>query len=153
MADKVGEEFEGIISSVTKFGIFVELSNTIEGLVHVSDLSDDYYHYDERNFAMIGERTGNVLRIGDEVKVQVASVNKDERSIDFVIVGMKGSKKRARMDRPKVIKNDNKRTRPTAKGKKKEEWSTNPPSDKKKRKRKAFYEGAPGLKKKRRKRK
>ncbi|YCA43410.1 ribonuclease R [Bacillus sp. JZ8] len=153
MADKVGEEFEGIISSVTKFGIFVELSNTIEGLVHVSDLSDDYYHYDERNFAMIGERTGNVLRIGDEVKVQVASVNKDERSIDFVIVGMKGSKKRARMDRPKVIKNDNKRTRPTTKGKKKEEWSTNPPSDKKKRKRKAFYEGAPGLKKKRRKRK
>ena len=67
MLDKIGEEYDGIISSVTNFGIFVELPNTIEGLVHVSYMTDDYYRYDERHLAMIGERTGNVYRIGDEI--------------------------------------------------------------------------------------
>ena len=84
--------------------MFVELENTIEGLVHVSDLTDDYYRYDERHYAMIGERTGNVFRIGDEIEVKVADVNKDERSVDFVIVGMKEGRKRLSKDRPKVIK-------------------------------------------------
>ncbi|MCG3056097.1 S1 RNA-binding domain-containing protein, partial [Escherichia coli] len=88
---------------VTNFGMFVELSNTIEGLVHVSDLTDDYYRYDERHYAMIGERTGKVFRIGDEIEIKVADVNKDERAIDFVIVGMKTSQKRLSKDRPKVI--------------------------------------------------
>ncbi|GGE81405.1 ribonuclease R [Priestia taiwanensis] len=103
MLDKIGEEFEGIISSVTNFGMFVELPNTIEGLVHVSYLTDDYYRYDERQYAMIGERTGNVFRIGDEIKIRVVNVNKDERAIDFEIVGMKGSPRRERRDRPVVI--------------------------------------------------
>jgi ribonuclease R len=89
MMDKIGEEYDGIISSVTSFGMFVELPNTIEGLVHVSYLTDDYYRYDEMHFAMIGERTGNVYRIGDEIRVRVLNVNKDERSIDFEVVGMK----------------------------------------------------------------
>ena len=91
MEDKIGEEYDGIISSVTNFGLFVELPNTIEGLVHVSYMTDDYYRYDERHFAMIGERTGNVFRIGDEITIRVINVNKDERSIDFEIVGMKGT--------------------------------------------------------------
>lgn len=106
MLDKVGEEYDGIISSVTNFGMFVELPNTIEGLVHVSYLTDDYYRYDERNYAMIGERTGNVYRIGDEITVRVVNVNKDERAVDFEIVGMKGTRRRQPSDAPKVIKGD-----------------------------------------------
>jgi ribonuclease R len=102
MEDKIGVEYDGIISSVTNFGMFVELPNTIEGLVHVSYLTDDYYRFDERHFAMIGERTGNVFRIGDEITVRVVKVNKDERSIDFEIVGMKGTR-RERSDTPRVF--------------------------------------------------
>ena len=94
MEDKVGEEFDGMISSVTNFGMFVELPNTIEGLVHVSYMTDDYYHYDERQYAMIGEKTGNVFRIGDEITVRVINVNKDEHDIDFEIVGMKNNQAR-----------------------------------------------------------
>ncbi|MEH7096233.1 ribonuclease R [Neobacillus vireti] len=93
MEDKIGVEYDGIISSVTNFGMFVELPNTIEGLVHVSYMTDDYYRFDERHYAMIGERTGNVFRIGDEITVRVVKVNKDERSIDFEIVGMKGTRR------------------------------------------------------------
>ncbi|MGE5701293.1 MAG: ribonuclease R [Clostridia bacterium] len=89
MLERIGEEFEGVISGVTSFGLFVELPNTIEGLVHVSFLTDDYYHYHERAYAMIGERTGKQYRIGDVVAVRVAAVNVDERTIDFEIVGMK----------------------------------------------------------------
>ena len=96
MEDKIGEEFDGIIGSVTNFGMFVELPNTIEGLVHVSYMTDDYYHYDERQFAMIGERTGNVFRIGDEITVRVIKVNKEEHDIDFEIVGMKSNQRRSR---------------------------------------------------------
>lgn len=89
MLDKVGEEFDGIISSVTSFGMFVELDNTVEGLIRLSDLTDDYYHYHEAQHALIGERTSKIYRLGDEVKVRVARVNKDERTIDFEMVDMK----------------------------------------------------------------
>ncbi|MBM7652056.1 ribonuclease R [Neobacillus cucumis] len=102
MEDKIGVEYDGIISSVTNFGMFVELPNTIEGLVHVSYMTDDYYRFDERHYAMIGERTGNVFRIGDEITVRVVKVNKDERSIDFEIVGMKGTR-RERSDTTRVF--------------------------------------------------
>ena len=91
MADKIGEEYVGTISSVTNFGLFVELANTVEGLIHVSYMIDDYYHFDERSYALIGERTGNVYRIGEEVKVKVISVNIEERSVDFELV--KGEQK------------------------------------------------------------
>lgn len=103
MLDKIGEEFDGIISSITNFGLFVELPNTVEGLVHVSYLTDDYYHYDESQYAMIGERTGNIFRIGDEITVRVVNVNKEERIVDFEIVGMKGSRRPERKEKPKVI--------------------------------------------------
>jgi ribonuclease R len=89
MLDKIGEQFEGIISSVTSFGMFVELLNTVEGLIRMSDLTDDYYHYHERQLALIGERTSKVYRIGDRVKVKVARVNVEERTIDFEMVDMK----------------------------------------------------------------
>lgn len=89
MQDKVGEEFTGVIGSVTNFGLFVELENTVEGLVHVSYLTDDYYHYDERSHALIGERTANMYKIGDEVKVKVSGVNLDERTVDFELESSK----------------------------------------------------------------
>jgi ribonuclease R len=108
MLERIGEEFEGVISGVTSFGIFVELPNTIEGLVHVSYLTDDYYHYHEKMYALVGERTGKQFRIGDVVQVRVSNVNVDERAIDFEIVGMKRSNNfRTRGERgdrkPKVI--------------------------------------------------
>ncbi|MGO0063499.1 ribonuclease R [Brevibacillus fluminis] len=89
MLEHLGEEFEGVISGVTSFGLFIELPNTIEGLVHVSFLTDDYYHYHEKAYALVGERTGKQYRIGDVVEVRVANVNVEERAIDFEIVGMK----------------------------------------------------------------
>jgi ribonuclease R len=135
MEDKIGEEFDGIISSVTNFGIFVELPNTIEGLVHVSYLTDDYYHYDERQYAMIGERTGNVFRIGDEITVRVISVDKEERSIDFEIVGMKERRKRDRESQPRVV-----HAQPNKKGKTKDRSAD---ETKKSKKKKKFYENIP----------
>ncbi|WP_175615598.1 ribonuclease R [Piscibacillus halophilus] len=103
MSHKIGEEFDGIISSITNFGMFVELPNTIEGLVHVSYLTDDYYHFDDKHHVMIGERTGNIFRIGDEVRVRVVDTNIEERVIDFEIVGME-QKKKKKDDDEKVIK-------------------------------------------------
>lgn len=88
MKDKVGEEFDAMISSVTSFGMFIELENTVEGLIRLSALSDDYYHFDEAHMALIGERTSKVFRIGDEVKIRVAKVNMDDHTIDFELVGM-----------------------------------------------------------------
>lgn len=86
MVDKVGEEYAGRISSVTSFGVFVELENTIEGMIHVSYLTDDYYHYDDHSYSLIGERTGQIFRIGDQVRIRVSKVNLDERKIDFELL-------------------------------------------------------------------
>ncbi|MGM0602963.1 MAG: ribonuclease R [Bacillota bacterium] len=86
MEDKIGEEFEGIISGITGFGIFVELDNTVEGLVHVRELTDDYYHFESDHYRLIGERTKKIYRIGDEVKIKVAKVNREERELDFELV-------------------------------------------------------------------
>ena len=103
MLDKIGEEFDGIVSSVTNFGLFVELENTIEGLVHVSNMTDDYYRFDDRQMMMIGEHTGKQFRIGDEVTVRVVAVKPEESAIDFELVGMKQSFHRPRRESPKVI--------------------------------------------------
>ena len=85
MEDRIGEEFEGIISSVTAFGIFVELPNTIEGLVHITDLDDDYYVFHEEQLALIGERTKKIYRLGNKVKVECVNVDIDNREIFFKI--------------------------------------------------------------------
>lgn len=85
MLDKVGEEFDGIISSVTNFGMFVELPNTIEGLVHISDLHGDYYVYDDRHLSLIGERTKKVYKLGDEVRVLCSKVDVENHEIYFEI--------------------------------------------------------------------
>ncbi|MEF2969126.1 ribonuclease R [Paenibacillus sp. M1] len=89
MLDKVGEEFPGMISSVTSFGMFIELENTVEGLIRLSAMTDDYYHFHEQHMALIGERTSKIYRIGDEVKIRVARVNMDDHTIDFEMVDMK----------------------------------------------------------------
>jgi len=94
MTQFIGEEYEGIISSVTKWGIYVELPNTIEGLVHVNELTDDFYDYDEDNLALIGRRNKVMFKIGDTVKVVVAAANKEERTIDFQLVGMTRPRRR-----------------------------------------------------------
>ncbi|RSK28530.1 ribonuclease R [Bacillus sp. HMF5848] len=151
MEDKVGEEYEGIISSVTNFGMFVELPNTIEGLVHVSYLTDDYYRYDERNLAMIGERTGNVFRIGDEITVRVVNVNKDERSIDFEVVGMKGSRRPLAKETPRIIQGGKgRKSKDAPKGKEREDKSGKGRKPDKKKKKK-FYDNAPKAKRKKKK--
>ena len=85
MAQFVGEEFTGVISGVTAFGIFVELDNGVEGLVHVSTMTNDYYEYVEEQYAMIGERTRTQYRLGDEVEVILARANVEERNLDFVL--------------------------------------------------------------------
>ncbi|MEK4533128.1 ribonuclease R [Solibacillus sp. FSL K6-1554] len=103
MFDKIGEEFEGIVSSITNFGIFVELENTVEGLVHISNMTDDYYRFEDRHMMMIGERTGRQFRIGDEVKIRVANVVIEESSVDFEIVDMVSSPRPARRQTSKVI--------------------------------------------------
>ena len=86
MADKVGQVFEGIIANVTAFGMFVELDNTIEGLVRLSTMEDDYYIYDERTLTLLGERTKRRFRIGDKVKVQLVKSTPESRQIDFMLL-------------------------------------------------------------------
>ena len=129
--------------------MFVELANTIEGLVHVSYLTDDYYHYDERHYAMIGERTGNVFRIGEEITVRVINVNKEERDIDFEIVGMKNNRRtneensqNRRIVKLKKGHRSSHKTGSNQRPKRSAEdgWSTSKPTRKKKKK---TYENSP----------
>lgn len=86
MSERIGEVYDGIISSVTAFGLFVELPNTIEGLVHISTLSDDYYVYDERHLSLVGERTKKIHKLGDEVTIKVDKVDLDTHEIYFKLL-------------------------------------------------------------------
>jgi ribonuclease R len=86
MSDKIGNEYEGIISSVTNFGMFVQLDNTIEGLIRMEDMKDDYYLYDSEHMRLVGERTKQEYKIGMQVKVKVTDVKINYREIDFVLV-------------------------------------------------------------------
>ena len=86
MSKYIGEEFDGIISSLTHFGIFVQLDNTIEGLVHFSNMLDDYYNFDEDKYYIIGERNKKIYNLGDEVKIRVTDANIAKRTIDFELL-------------------------------------------------------------------
>lgn len=86
MLDKIGEEFDGIVSSVTSFGMFIELPNTVEGLVRLANIKDDYYIYDEMTYTIRGERTNKSFRIGDAVRIKVDDVKVDFREIDFELI-------------------------------------------------------------------
>ena len=84
----IGDEFAGVVASVTRFGMFVELSDIyMEGLVHISALPSDYYHFDQASQRLVGEHTRKTYQLGDAVRVQVARVDLDDRKIDLEIVG------------------------------------------------------------------
>ncbi|MCI2283002.1 ribonuclease R [Colwellia sp. MSW7] len=92
MQDHVGDSFTGVISTVTNFGLFVRLHDLhIEGLVHITSLGRDYYHYDDVRMCLTGENTGVKYRVGDVVTVEVAAVNLDEKKIDLAIEGVEGN--------------------------------------------------------------
>ena len=86
MEGHIGEEFEGMISSVTSFGMFVELDNMIEGLLIISDMKDDYYTYDESTFSIKGKKNKHGYRLGDRVRVVLTNANNEAKTIDFAIV-------------------------------------------------------------------
>jgi ribonuclease R len=87
MADKLGESFSGYVTGVQSFGLFVELDEIyVQGLVHVSTMSDDYYLFNERAHALRGENTRKTYRLGDAVRVQVARVDLEQRKVDFALV-------------------------------------------------------------------
>lgn len=85
MSERIGEVFEGVISSVTNWGLYVELENTCEGLVHISKIEGDYYFYDENTYELIGESTGRKFCLGDKVEIVVSEVDLNARVIDFVL--------------------------------------------------------------------
>lgn len=126
MAGKVGEEFEGVITSVTNFGLFVQLPNSVEGLIHISRMTDDYYEFSERGLLMIGSHTGNIYRIGQSIKVKLVSVDKEQYQIDFEIVAdhtdqSKGSQRNVKAERKNQHKQKRKnkqKKRPRKKGRK-----------------------------------
>ncbi len=89
MKKHVGETFEAVISSITKFGFYVELDNTVEGLVHIQDLRDDYYHYHEQSLSLMGERSGKIFKLGQRVQVKLIAANKEKREISFVLARTK----------------------------------------------------------------
>ena len=86
MSDKINEEYEGVISGVTSFGIFVQLENTVEGLVHISNMVDDYYIYDNERKELFGQGSNKVFKIGDSVKIRVAKVSIPKAEIDFILI-------------------------------------------------------------------
>ena len=83
MSYHLGEIFEGIISGVTAYGFYVELPNTVEGLVHVVDLRDDHYNFIEQTYEMVGEHTGKTYKLGEKVRVRVSDADKLLRTINF----------------------------------------------------------------------
>ena len=86
MQNKIGEQYEGIISNITSFGVFVELENTVEGLIRFENLGFEYFIYDEDHKQLIGENTGTVFKIGDSIRIQVIEANKELRRISFARV-------------------------------------------------------------------
>ena len=90
MADHIGEIYEGIISGVTAWGIYVELPNSVEGMVHLSSISDDYYVFDEENYQVVGESHGKVYKLGDPVTIRVWEVDENLRTIDFRLLTRRG---------------------------------------------------------------
>ncbi len=110
MQDKVGEEFSGLITAVTGFGFFVELKDIfVEGLVHISTLPQDYFHFDSGNHQLVGENTGKRYRLGDTVKVKVVGVSLDDKKIDFELIGVEKKRPKAKRKPGKSQKNNNKK--------------------------------------------
>ena len=97
MEDKVGEQYEGVITGVTNFGVFVQLPELqIDGLVHVTSLRNDYYRFDAGSQSLIGDRSGTQYRLGDQLSVVVSRVDLESKRIDFQLVTRVTGKKRKR---------------------------------------------------------
>ena len=94
MEGRIGRQYDGVISGITRFGLFVELANTVEGLVHISTIDDDYYHYDDETKCLIGEHSANVYRMGQRVRVVCVAANRFKREIDFELIVKKKKKHR-----------------------------------------------------------
>lgn len=94
MEDHLGESFDGTISGVTGWGLYVELPDTVEGLVHISTLADDYYLYDEKRMCLVGEHTGREYHLGDPVRVKAVGADTVARTVDFLLVSRPDSKKK-----------------------------------------------------------
>ena len=87
MVDKIGQVFDGLISGVSKWGIFVEVVGTkCEGLVRLNDMKDDFYYLDEENYQVIGSRKGDQFKLGDKVRIRVKKVDLPRKQMDFVLV-------------------------------------------------------------------
>lgn len=84
--DFIGEEFEGVVSGITNYGVYVELPNTVEGMVHVNNMNDDHYNYVENTFSMVGVRTGKEYKLGQTVMIRVEGTDKLTKTIDFSFV-------------------------------------------------------------------
>ena len=98
MQAEIGSTFNGVVTGVTSFGLFVELKDIYtEGLVHITSLPKDYYHFEAAKQRLVGERYRKVFRLGDEVCVQVVQVNLDERKVDFELVSKLASAKKAKV--------------------------------------------------------
>ncbi|WP_338064741.1 RNB domain-containing ribonuclease [Thiomicrorhabdus aquaedulcis] len=92
LSHRLGQEFEAVVTAATNFGLFVEIDPLyVEGLVHITELGEDYFHYDNARHCLKGERTGKVYRLGDRVRVQVAQVNLDDRKVDLRFVATESS--------------------------------------------------------------
>jgi ribonuclease R len=90
LQDRIGEDFEGIISGVMEWGVFVELTDSkCEGLVHIRDLDDDFYIYDERNYCIIGQSKGKKYQLGDPVRVKLIRADLEKKQIDFLMLEKK----------------------------------------------------------------
>ncbi len=118
MQDKVGEIFDGIIASVTNFGLFVRLNDThIDGLLHISMLAGDYYHFDAMRHCLQGESTGNTYKLGDSLKIKVIRVDLDERKIDFSLAdtpaGASRPKRKSRKSKHQTRSKGKRRSRKT----------------------------------------
>ncbi|MDE6847260.1 MAG: ribonuclease R [Lachnospiraceae bacterium] len=85
MEERIGEVYEGVISGITQWGIYVELPNTVEGLIHVASLPGDYFYYDENAYEMVGQDTGKTYKLGERLTIQVKSVDRFARTVDFMI--------------------------------------------------------------------
>lgn len=138
MADHIDEEFEGIISSVVKFGIFVELPNTIEGLIHINALKQDYFHYLESHLALVGERTGTTFKIGQKVKIRVVKADPETREIDFELIEAEA------VENVQIDKNRQQRRRqkPSNQERQPQKQQTNNKKKPKKKKKEPFYKKA-----------
>jgi ribonuclease R len=107
LQDRVGEQFEGTVTAVTNFGLFVELSALyVEGLVHISALESDYYHFDAVKHRLVGEKSGRFYQLGDRVTVQVARVNLDDRKVDLELIGSISRSDRRAQKQPKGAAGD-----------------------------------------------